>query len=430
MSKTYCGACRGERGCKDCKAVGGFVQYTGLTDFFVQSPAQMRSEECTEVRESSIGELCDKELLLAADLGTTTLAFVCADARGEVLVSYGCENPQRKTAADVIGRMDAALHGQGESLTNEIREALRKGFLFVLSDGVEILRRRGIDIDGMRVKVGIAGNTVMQHLLLDYSLEGMAKAPFIPYTKDKVELTCSELFSDTIGDCAVSQMLKKAEVTVFPCLSAFVGGDAVAGANAVFTMDKEGIELLIDLGTNGELLLSVKGKWYGTAAAMGSAMEGGRYAYASDLFRKIAKALENEVLDETGLLSEPYFTDGYDGLLQEDVREFQLAKGAVRAGIELLCGYAKVKPEQVEWIYIAGGVGQHCVTEDLFRTGLLPGVFSGRVRMVGNSSIGGILSCLLKGKDMIYCEGACLNLAEQPEFENMYYRFMNFEKEE
>jgi len=429
MSKTYCGACRGERGCVDCRAVGGLVQYNGLTEFFVSKPAQMRFQKVTDVPEDYNGAFYGKELLLAADLGTTTLAFVCSDAYGEVLASYGCENPQRKTAADVIGRIDAALHGQRESLTNEIREALVKGFLFVLKKGLEILQSRGISSDGIGVKIGIAGNTVMQHLLLGYSVAGMAKTPFTPYSTDKVVLAFSHLSSEAEENSMIPQRLTEAEVTVFPCLSAFVGGDAVAGANAVFRNDKERIEFLIDLGTNGELILSVKGKWYCTAAAMGSAMEGGRYAYASDLFRRIAKALENGALDETGLLREAYFTEGYEGLLQEDVREFQLAKGAIRAGIELLCRYAEVKPQQVERIFVAGGVGQYCKTEDLFRTGLLPREFHGKVTMVGNSCIGGILSCLLNGKDMIYCKGECLNLAEQPEFEALYYRFMNFEGE-
>ena len=428
MSKTYCGACRGERGCRDCQAVGDSVQYEGLTEFVVREAAQVRSEESTEDQRCALKVLCDNELLLAADLGTTTLAFVCAEACGEVLASYGCENPQRKTAADVIGRIDAALHGQGESLTNEIREALVKGFLFVLTEGVKVLKGRGVSSNEMRVKVGIAGNTVMQHLLLGYPLAGLAKAPFTPYTTDKTVVPFSELFSDVKENYEMPRRLQEAEVTIFPCLSAFVGGDAVAGANAVFSCERERIEMLIDLGTNGEMILSVNGMWYGTAAAMGSAIEGGRYAYASELFRKIAKARQDKAMDETGLLYEPYFAEGYEGLLQEDVREFQLAKGAVRAGIELLCDYAKIEPRQVERIFVAGGVGRYCATEDFIATGLLPEEFSGRIAIVGNSSIGGILSCLLMGKDMIYCKGESLNLAEQPEFEELYYRFMDFDR--
>ena len=196
MSKTYCGACRGERGCRDCQAVGDSVQYEGLTEFVVREAAQVRSEESTEDQRCALKVLCDNELLLAADLGTTTLAFVCAEACGEVLAAYGCENPQRRKAADVIGRIDAALHGQGESLTNEIREALVKGFLFVLTEGVKVLKGRGVSSNEMRVKVGIAGNTVMQHLLLGYPLAGLAKAPFTPYTTDKTVVPFSELFSD------------------------------------------------------------------------------------------------------------------------------------------------------------------------------------------------------------------------------------------
>ena len=170
MNKTYCGACRGERGCRDCQAVGGLVPYTGLTEFHCNDSAQGRPAEGGHVAGNNAIASENKELLLAADLGTTTLAFVCADKSGMVLASYGCENPQRKVAADVVGRIDAALHGQGERLTNEIKEALVKGFLFVLSEGMRILRGRCINSDGTRITVGSAGNTVMQHLLLGYSL--------------------------------------------------------------------------------------------------------------------------------------------------------------------------------------------------------------------------------------------------------------------
>ena len=425
MSKAYCGACRGERGCKDCRAIGGSVQYTGITDFFAENT--VRSERDAHVPGAN-ETLCHKELLLAADLGTTTLAFVCADEEGSVWVSYGCENPQRRIASDVVGRMDAALHGQGESLTNGIREALVKGFLFVLNRGLAAVVGKDSGAGEVTVRIAVAGNTVMQHILSGYPLESMAKSPFMPYKKETVFCSFSELFGNMTGDTELPECLARAEVTVFPCLSAFVGGDAVAGANAVFAGEKGRNLLLIDLGTNGEILLSVKGRWYGTAAAMGSAFEGGRYAYASELFRKMADALKQGVSDETGLLSEPYFTEGYDGLLQEDVREFQLAKGALRAGIELLCRYAGVAFSAIDSVFVAGGLGRYCDKEDLFATGLLPKAFSDKVAIVGNSCMGGLLSYLKNKKSVIYCEGTVLNLAEQPEFEELYYRFMNFEE--
>ena len=242
------------------------------------------------------------------------------------------------------------------------------------------------------------------------------------------------MFTDFFGEEAtgteVPKQLRNAEVTVFPGLSAFVGGDAVAGAYALLRPRQEQTCLLIDLGTNGELLLSVKGQIFGTAAAMGSAMEGGRYAYASELFRLIAAALEQGIMDETGLLTEPYFSEGYLGLEQEDVRQFQLAKGALRAGIEVLCKRANVASRDVERIFIAGGVGRYCKSEDLFVAELLPQEFSGRVTFVGNSCIGGLLSWLKNKETVIYCKGTVFNLAEEPDFEGMYYRFMNFQKGE
>ncbi len=414
MKKAYCGACRGERGCVGCDTAAKEARYIGLTEFF-----------CAEEQKDAF---VATELLLAADLGTTTLAFVCADADGTVLASYGAENPQRTVAADVIGRMDAALHGQRESLTNEIKEALAKGFLFVLERGISRLREQDDAVLPEKVRLAIAGNTTMEHLLLGYPLEGMARAPFTPYSTELTEVLFAELFRETKVYASVPMFLKEAKITIFPCFSAFVGGDLVAGACALKETKAEEPYLLMDLGTNGECLLFANGQIYGTAAAMGSAFEGGRFAYASDLFRLVTKARRAGVLDETGLLCEPYFSEGFEGLLQEDVREFQLAKGALRAGLELLSRYTGVEFAEVKQVYLAGGFGQFCEEDDLFGAGLLPEVWRGRVRIVGNSCIGGLLAYLKNKESVLYWKGSMLNLAEQPEFEELYYRFMNFEE--
>lgn len=428
MYKTYCGACRGERGCEDCKAVGASVIYTGVTGFGdVKKPEVFAGAEAKTFCGTN-GKSVSNVLFLAADLGTTTLAFVCANGHGDVLASYGTENPQRKVAADVIGRMDAALHGKRAMLVNEIREALVKGFLFVFQQGDSELKNKGVH-EVREVHVAIAGNTVMQHLLLDYPLDGMAKAPFTPYSVKEVRGTVESLFGTTDSFPELPAVLRRAELLVFPCFSAFVGGDAVAGAGFVFGDRLAGTKLLIDLGTNGEILLMNNGRLYGTAAAMGSAFEGGRYAYASELFHLLSEALKADALDETGLLREPYFTEGFHGLIQEDIREFQLAKGAIRAGIELLCQYAKVEFSAVEEVFLAGGIGHFCEKEELFRIGLLPGAFEEKLRFVGNSCIGGMLNCLKNKESVIYCEGEMLNLAEQEAFEEVYYRCMNFEAE-
>ncbi len=428
MEKTYCGACRGERGCPDCKKAARSADYTGITEF----KSEEASGKAVGLFEKSghAGEKNDvqRELLLAADIGTTTLAFVCADEKGRVLASYGCGNPQRKTAADVIGRIDSAIRGERENLKNVIREALAGGFLFVLEKGMRMLRETESTRDGIAVRIAMAGNTTMQHLLMGYPVDGMAGAPFIPYSVEGETVSFAALFSKTPVYEKFPSFVRQAEVTIFPCFSAFVGGDLVAGAYALFpgacTVGQT--RFLLDLGTNGELLLFADGKIYGTAAAMGSAFEGGRFAYASDLFRLIAEARKQGILDETGLLDEPYFTEGFYGLRQEDVREFQLAKGALRAGIELLFSHAGRKFSDVDKVYIAGGVGRYCRSEDLFCTGLLPEEFAGKVEIVGNSCIGGMLSYLKNREAMLYCKGEMINLAEKPGFEETYYQWMNF----
>lgn len=451
MEKTYCGACRGERGCVACNIAAKSAVYTGLTEFQKETEGRengtgyhaLLPEELQKEAHPNADEM---QLLLAADIGTTTLAFVCADAKGTVLASYGAGNPQRKTAADVIGRIDAALRGKREVLTNEIREALAKGFLFVLERTLLLLRDKGIETEKIGFRIAMAGNTTMQHLTLGYPVEGLAKAPFTPDTLDGEERFFGDLFRETTCYGDFPEGIKKATVKLFPCFSAFVGGDVAAGVYALFpeavshagealSVEKspeshstgEACGLLLDLGTNGEIILATGNGLYGTAAAMGSAFEGGHFAYASELFRRIAAARKEQVLDDTGLLAEPYFTEGYRGVTQEDIREFQLAKGALRAGISLLCKRGGVELSQIGQIYVAGGVGKFCSTEDFFGAGLLPKEFFGKVTVVGNSCIGGLLSYLKNEETMIYCKGEMINLAEDPGFEEAYYHFMNFE---
>ena len=425
MENKYCGACRGERGCKDCKSAVKTAAYDSVTAF----EAEEFGSEASSVTDA---------LFLVADIGTTTLGFVCADASGRVLASYGAQNPQRVVAADVIGRIDAACHGAADELKEQIREALAKGFLFVLERGNSVLRENGAYGAGKNVRIALAGNTVMQHLLLGYPTEGMAKHPFIPYSVAEEKKTFAELFAKTMVYIQFPEAVKEAEVTIAPCLSAFVGGDVLLGAYGLsfpglVSKTKARIPgnyLLADLGTNGELILSAGGKLYATAAAMGTAFEGGRFAYASDLFALTASALEEGAADETGLLAEPYFTEGFYGLLQEDIRTVQLAKGALRAGIELLCKRAGIRPAQVDAVFLAGGAGGYCREADLLRTGCFPQTFAGRIRAVGNSCIGGLLCYLKNPGIVVQWRGEVFNLAEEPEFEEKYYRYMEFWDEE
>ncbi len=429
MKNRYCGSCHGERGCKDCKTAFRRAGYESLTGFSLGLSKGEFFEKQAEV--------CGDTLLFAADIGTTTLAFAVTDKNGTVLAAFGTENPQRESSADVIGRIDAACHGKAEELKNQIREALAKGFLFVHERAASVVWKKGIRTKEKDIRIAVAGNTVMQHLLLGYPVNGLTGNPFTPYSIEAVTVSFEELFGTTTVYESFPAEMKRAAVFVFPGMSAFVGGDVVAGGYGLFgpaaagQEEKKpgGVYLLADLGTNGELLLWKNGRLYAAAAAMGCAFEGGRFAYASELFALVAEALKEGAADETGLLAEPYFSEGFCGLSQEDIRDFQLAKGAVRAGIELLCKRAELSATQIEEVYLAGGAGRFCREEDLFRTGLLPETFRGKLHMVGNSCIGGLLRYLKNPEDVLQWKGEVLNLAEEPEFEALYYHFMEFREE-
>lgn len=424
MEHKYCGACGGERGCCDCKKAYGAVTYFGLTDFLPWTDREAEEEQSVVTESFDL-----RQMLLAADIGTTTLGVVCADARGKVIASYGTENPQRELAPDVVGRIDAACHGKAEELEHIIREALAKGFLFVLKKAKNVFGEA--ESEGTRVSIAIAGNTVMQHLFLGYPTEGLGKAPFVPYCLEGKRSTFFELFRKTEVFHQFADCVKQAEVYTFPGLSAFVGGDVVAGGyglsfRGLDRNGREGSYLLMDLGTNGELLLTVNGKLYATSTAMGCAFEGGRFAYASEFFTLMAKALKEGASDNTGLLRESYFEEGFWGLFQEDIRTFQLAKGALRSGIELLCDKANIAKEQITEVYVAGGIGNFCDEEDLFTAGLVPREFIGKIKMVGNSCIGGLLRYLKEDAKDITCMGEAINLAQEPKFYELYLRFLDF----
>lgn len=416
MERKYCGTCRGERGCKDCASAVKTAEYTGITGFF---------PEGTGTTDGTCLVGVPKKLFLAADLGTTTLAFVCTDEGGHVLSSYGTVNPQRSTSSDVVGRIDAACHGDGEALKKQIREALGKGFLFVLRKAGAVLEPV-VQWERLPVFGAVGGNTTMQHLLCGYPVEGLGAAPFRPYSLKEAAISFAELWEEADEFEAVPENLKEAEFTILPCLSAFVGGDAVAGAYGLSLGGDGRRKLLLDFGTNGELLLWQGEKMYVTSTAMGSAFEGGHFAYAADMFRLIKKARECGVLDKTGLLADPYFDASYEGLTQADVRCFQLAKGAIRAGIELLCRKADCLPEQIEMVYVAGGIGAYCEEELLLAVGILPPEFAGKTKLVGNSCIGGLVRYLKEQGPVRSYEYESISLAEEPEFEAIFYQSMDF----
>lgn len=420
----------------------------------------------------------EKELLIAVDLGTTTIAMQLMEMEnGQVIDTYCEMNPQRRYGADVLSRIKASCDGSREELQRVVVEVLERGVTqfekyLAERETAERLWTEGQTTTtkqprtetwpkkGPRIcAMCIAGNTTMEHLLMGHDVSSLGHSPFTP-----VETGLQEYRHPAWNF----------KVWLVPCISTFVGGDITAGLYAlgmlpgVRGVQKESevhsesvlqnrrqvqseseaqdenqtqAAMLIDLGTNGEMAITDGTRMIVTAAAAGPAFEGGAGAgvVGSDMVACTASLLRRGILDETGLLAEPYFTTGVTvgnpavRLCNKDIRDLQMAKAAVRAGAEIL--WRQMGEPRIGQVYLAGGFGYYLDVEAAFAIGLLPEAVRGRVRPAGNTSLAGafrigcdlcrnridgrILNSRLSSIESI-------NLAEQAEFERLYLRYMDF----
>lgn len=343
-----------------------------LSDGTVRLPEQRTSDLSSALSNEKTGQEVSCDCGIAIDIGTTNLKF--AKVRlldGVILKTYSCRNSQGSYGADVMARITAACQGDAEKLMMLVRSDIKRGM-----DALLPLPEQNLQ------KLSFACNTTMLSLLCGFPLDGMREHPFTPY--------CLEVPQKEWNNAAVY---------FAPCAGAFIGGDIVAGLTAVPWGDEA--LLLIDLGTNGELVFGTKEKLLAVSVAAGPAFESGDWAAGTSALAALAKAYRTDAVDETGLLSEQYFETGYpffadDGslagvLTQSAVRDLQLAKAAVRTGIEyLLSKNASVPPQHV---YLAGGMGS-LNERDCIDIGMLPEHFAGKTQFVGNTALAGAVRML------------------------------------
>lgn len=389
---------------------------------------------------------------IAIDIGTTTLAAELFDmSDGRTLAVASGINHQRVYGADVITRIAAANAGKSGLLHESIR-----------ADIVRLLEKLSEKVPLREVsEIAIVGNTTMCHLLRGLSCAGLGRAPFTPTDNTWYETDVKTLLK--IPNCP-------AKVTILPGISAFVGADVVAGICASGIDMRQETGLLLDIGTNGEMALQQGDKLYVTSTAAGPVFEGGNIScgmpsvpgaicrvkrhntedgwYCETIAHEppvglcgtgivdlTAALWQAGYMDEYGTFAEPWFSEGV--LIQDtirfeqsDIREVQMGKAAIRAGIEILLAETKcVWPE----VYLAGSFGRFMDVEHAIQIGMFPKVFQGRVRSVGNSALKGAEQYLLDEEnarariDKMIANAEEWNLAEHPSFEALYLRYMGFE---
>ncbi|MCM1258700.1 MAG: ASKHA domain-containing protein [Roseburia sp.] len=366
---------------------------------------------------------------VAVDIGTTTLAFSLVDLEGKkVIHSHVCMNPQRVYGFDVMSRIQAANQGRGQELRELIQESLLKGIR-------TLLLSKNVSGDLVK-KIIFSGNTTMLHLLRGYSCQGLGAAPFTPVSLERECLSFGEVFG--------SEELS-ADIVLPPGASAFIGADIISGLFACGWQERRETALFLDLGTNGEMVLGDGNSFYTASTAAGPAFEGGNITFGTGLIEIVAELLKAGIMDDTGRLGGEYFESGFPvakgesgemiRLFQKDIRELQLAKGAVRAGIEVLLKKSGKECKDIHRVYLAGGFGFYLSREKAAAIGLLPRELLEKTAAVGNTSLKGG-ECYLTREDAgetldrLSERAREVSLAKEPRFQELYVKYMNFPSEE
>ncbi len=367
---------------------------------------------------------------VAIDIGTTTIAAYLVDFGSHGVTATASRlNSQRAFGADVIARIEYA--GRDPANLKELAALVRADTQALVD---QLLAKSGASAAGLR-EVSVAGNTTMLHLFAAVDPSAIAVAPFTP--------AFTELRRGSAS--AYGFLWPNATLTLGPSVAGYVGADIVAAIRAVGLESREKLSLLLDLGTNGEMALGNRDGIIACATAAGPAFEGaaiscgtGGIAGAIDslsweagrlvctsigggpaigvcgsgIVDAAACLVRGGLVDETGAMDEAWSASGYplagsdgsaaDGIRfsQADVRQIQLAKAAVAAGIAAMLDEAGAGLDDIETVFLAGGFGSYLRPESAAAIGLIPPALLNRVETVGNAAGHGAVRMLLFRSEM------------------------------
>ncbi len=421
----------------------------------------------------------DRVYGMALDIGTTTVVGYLLDlVRGSQLALASTLNPQAAFGADVISRISfAGTNPSGLSL-------LQARIIHAVNSLVEeAAGSAGVSPDEIYA-LSVVGNTTMHHLLLGLDPSGMGHLPYNPILADSLEVSASDL---GIRICP------QAPIFLLPNVAGYVGSDIVAGILSTRLPEREKIALGIDIGTNGEMALGSRNQILVASAAAGPAFEGSqitcgmraepgaisqvlaedgdirwkvvgevppRGLCGSGLVDLVAVLLRLGLIDEGGRFRGPDLLpasvpqeirgrmrraqDGWDFFLdkggegsrpvilaQRDIRELQLAKGAIRAGIDILLDELGIDISQVEEIWLAGAFGNYIDPANAQTIGLLPPYPQERISPVGNAAGEGAKMALLsqsarREASRIARTVRFIELASRPDFQETFVEALVF----
>ena len=447
----------------------------GVTVTTFAPPGGRGSERVVAVER---GDTAGMKFGLAVDIGTTSVVSTLIELdSGEQLASVSSLNPQAVFGGDLMSRIAFAQFDPGN-----LRK-LHTRIIGLLNRHIEETCRQSGVLAKWIYKVVVVGNTCMHHLLLGIDPSFVGLAPYAPVMRHALVLPARELFL---------KVAPEARVCLLPLVAGFVGADAVAVALATRIYEGAAIRIAVDIGTNGEVILGSRDRLWACSAPAGPALEGAQIRHGmrgalgaidrvtvdddihvhtigeadplgicgSGLIDLLAGLLDTGVIDWTGLirvearealppkLRERVVMRGEERqvivlrpgeagarqevvLTQDDVRQVQLAKGAIASGVAMLQHVASVSDETVTELMLAGGFGNYVSISSALRIGLIPPLPKEKIRYVGNAASLGAQLCLVSETERQRAESVAariehVSLAAHPDFERIFVEAMNF----
>ncbi len=380
---------------------------------------------------------------IAVDLGTTTIVVQLVNLEnGYILDSISEVNVQSKYGGDLISRIQNCLDGKQPEMQKLIRNQIGK-----MIDS--ILKKHPAEVS----KIVLVGNTVMHHIFSGLNIQPLSFYPF-----NSPDIGTQQFSVNQINP----QLPENTEIQFYPSIGSFVGSDILAGIAATKMAEREEYSVLIDLGTNGEIVLGNKNKIICASTAAGPAFEGAKISQGmrattgaissvslnnvdydchvigngkakgicgSGLIDVVAILIEQGKIGMFGEINSDEekieITHGIF-LTQQDIREFQLAKAAIATGLQILLNRLNITFNEVEKVFVAGGFGNFLNIGNVIRTGLIE-CDEEKIVKFGNTALIGAKMFLFENEEFIQKileKTAHINLEGDPNFQDIYVEKM------
>lgn len=374
------------------------------------------------------GDTTDEIYGIAVDIGTTTVVASLIDLKtGEEIASEAEINAQKNFGQDVLTRITYVVE-HGEQGTLELQKSIVNSLNKMVN---RICEKKNINKNRI-YEMSIAANSTMIHMLLGVEAISLGRSPYAQIFSSAKNIIASDIFLDS--------MSRFARVSTLPSISSYIGADIVAGTFVADLHNTDRKILFIDIGTNGEIVLSDKGRLVSCSCAAGPALEGmniSKGMRASDGAIEEIKINEDEItfevigginpiglcgsgilaairemiscglINERGNIVKPELLDSDDfrhkyiivenkkrfikitdniRITQGDIRQVQLAKSAILSGFIALVKHVGIELADLDEVIVAGQFGSHLPVESLVGTGILPRDVKDKIRYIGNSS--------------------------------------------